>query len=195
MTPSAQNVLDVFHAATMPQVQAGATWYADAYAFAGKLSDTYGVSRTIASGVIAAGSPLCGWGQNKANAERWVAQGFGDRYLSVGIVKVNDMLTNGTDPLKVLLSRKVRNFYLSILTGGMHYSAVCIDRHAWDIAIGSRSDNNGRNITDKRFDEAADAYRSAARIVGMSPAQIQAITWVSWRTRFWAEGAFDGKAA
>lgn len=194
MTVSPQNVLDVYATASPAQIAAGATWYSDAFRFCGNLALSSGFDRKAVAGIVAAGSPLTGWGQNKTNAARWIANRKADKYLTVGIVKA-DAIMAGADPLDVLLSRKIRNFYLSILTGGMHSQACCIDRHAWDIANGERGENKGRNITDKRFDEAADAYRSAARIVGMSPAQLQAITWVTWRNRFWAEGAFDGNAA
>lgn len=187
MTPSYTNVLDVLGSATTAQVDAGMTWYAEAHDFASYLSTTYGLSVSAAAGVIASGSPMTGWGLNKRNAERWISQGFADKYLPPMILKA-DAIINGADPLDILNSDKVRNFYLCIASEGMHESSVCIDRHAWSVAIGERAEFAASK---GRYNAASEAYRDAAALAILTPAQIQAITWVVWRNRFWAEGAFD----
>ena len=64
-----------------------------------------------------------------------------------------------------------------------------VDRHAWDIYTNTRL--NPTRVTDKRYREAADAYRRAAKILGTTPSRVQSVTWVAWRRRYWAEGAFD----
>lgn len=169
-------------------------WYADAHHIADMLARKNGIPTNAASGIIAALSPLQSWGANVNLAARLIENGGLDSgYLSVGLRKANAILS-GTDPLDVLLSDKVRNFYLSISAAG-ETDAVCVDRHAWALATNRRGDET--KLSGARYAAVADAYRRAATIATreagtpVHAAQLQAITWVSWRARYWAEGAWD----
>lgn len=99
-------------------------------------------------------------------------------------------ILKGEEPLDVLSGAKVRAFFACIMGEG---NEVCVDRHAWAIAAGPEA--AGLSLTDKRYRETAEAYRSAAGALrlafpslasDLTPAGVQALTWVWWRAN---EGA------
>lgn len=189
------NILDVYNSATADQFLDGSNWYRDSFRIVKAFADQYGYSRSQVAGVIAAVSPLNSWGHNVNLAGRiieghWLNIPVTSGYLSNGLTKANAILDGGIAE-DILKSNKIRNFYFSILTGGST-SAVCVDRHAYSIALGERI-VNVPSMTDKRYNAIGDAYRAAAKELCTDASIIQAITWVVWRNRFWAEGAFDGK--
>lgn len=197
-TPSTRRITTLFRTATPTEVVAGADWYRDAREIATSLATRNGVSVEIAAGVIAALSPLQSWGANVNLAARFLeAGGLHTGYLSAGLARARKIL-NGENILHTLRGKKITNFYLSIITAGQ--DGVCIDRHAWSLAVGVRYgvDAEAPNLTPKRYGQAVEAYTRAAKILSreydesFSPAQVQAVTWTLWRRRFWAEGAFDG---
>lgn len=197
--PLTRNVTAVFRTASDAHRESGMGWYADAYRVADALAVRYGVTPIVASGVIAALSPLNSWGANINLAGRFIAAGgLTEGYLGIGLRKAQRIL-DGAEPLTVLVSDKVANFYSSIVTAG-ETDAVCVDRHAYSISHATRT-VDVPSMTHKRYESIADTYRRAARILTreagtpVHAAQVQAVTWVSWRTRFWSEGAFDPKSA
>ena len=205
-TTMVRRILRVFRSATPEQVLVGYYWYADAHRLAEDLAIEHEYSLEVTAGVIAALSPLMSWTGNVAIATRAIE----NRSIRGGALganvnkaerilqgeKISDVL--GTENAKT--GHKVRAFYRSILTAGRDPYAVCIDRHAAGIALNTR-DVTTLSITDRRYRDIADAYRRATAILNRSratlpmltPAQVQAITWVTWRARYWAEGAFDPK--
>jgi hypothetical protein len=197
-TPRTVNVTRVFRSATDAQIAAGLDWYAAAYRDASALADRHGVSADVASGVLAALSPMNSWGANKAIADRALAAGgtLTSGYLTLGLTRANRIIL-GEAPADVLYSRtahKVLAFYHCIATAG-DTDTVCVDRHASDIAWGKRHNDATRpGLPTSRYNLIADAYRAASRILGHSPARVQAVTWVAWRERYWAAGAFNGQA-
>jgi hypothetical protein len=94
-------------------------------------------------------------------------------------------IASGADPSTVLAGDKVVAFYRCIVTAG-ETDAVCVDRHAWAIAHGTGAD---RYLTAKRYRETAAAYVAVAAglrardpsDVRLTPANVQALTWVWWR--------------
>lgn len=201
-TPSVRNITRVFRAATAADIDAGADWYRDANNVAGALALKHGVTADIAAGVIAAVSPLNSWGNNVNLAARILAAGgtLTTGGLRANIAKANRIIL-GERVTDVLTSDKVKNFYLAIVSNGQ--AGVCIDRHAFDIAVGKRLTDDTRpgNIKGKRYSEIALAYVRAAQILSaeydieLSPAQVQSVTWTEWSRRFWARGAFDAYEA
>lgn len=189
-----RNITRVFRTATPAEIEAGADWYRDAHEIASAMSIAYGVSVETATGVLAALSPLNSWGNNVNLAHRFLAAGgLHEGYLRANLAKAREILKGG-DPLKVLGGLKVTNFYLSILTQGVE--GMCIDRHAYSVAMGERV-VDVPSITGKRYRDIAERYRRAAVILSreygmeLSPAQVQSVTWTQWRRKFWSEGAFD----
>lgn len=197
-SPLTRNVTAVYRSASDAHRTAGHDWYADAYRIADALAVRYAVSPVQATGVIAALSPLNSWGANINLAGRFLAGKRDSGYLTVGLRKARAILA-GEDPFIVLKSDKVRNFYACIVSAG-ETDAVCVDRHAYSIAHNTRT-TEVPSLTPTRYASIADTYRRAARILTReagSPvhaAQVQAVTWVSWRSRFWADGAWDSHNA
>jgi hypothetical protein len=199
IVPNVRNVTRVFRAATDAQRDAGLNWYADALKISEAYGAAYGVTTRQAAGVIAALSPLNSWGANLSLAARFLeAGGLSAGYLGVGLRKANLILA-GKDPESLLTSLKVGAFFQCIVTGGQT-DAVCVDRHAFSIAHYSRT-VHVPSLTATRYNAIADTYRNAARILSktqgqaVSAPEVQAVTWVAWRERFWAAGAFDPKAS
>ena len=187
-----ESILAVYADSTPAQRAAGVAWYAEANRVARTLSERYGVTVEQAAGVIAAVSPLNSWGANVNLATRIIAAGgMLNGYLGVGLRKANAILM-GLDPVDVLRSQKVAAFYQGIISNGQT-DAVCVDRHSYSVAVGERT-VNVPSITPARYVALQSAYvRAAATVPGVSPAELQAITWLAWRARYWAEGAFDPK--
>lgn len=175
---SARNILAVYGQATAEERRAGRTWYDDARNLALGLVHT-GLTLEGAAGVIAALSPLTPWNRNKELAVRAVSDGAASGTLGNSVRAANRMLA-GEDPLSVLKSDKVRNFYLSIMGSD---EAVCIDRHALEVFHGKRYTDKTRPAVGKRlYREAADAYReAAATLPDTSATELQAIVWLVWR--------------
>lgn len=197
-TPSTRNVTRVFRSATPEQIATATDWYVDAHRIAQVLADKYDVTLATAAGVIAALSPLNSWGANINLAARFLATpgGLTSGYLSIGLAKARRILA-GEQPETVLTSNKVGAFYEGIIRAG-NTDRVCIDRHAWSLAVNHRyAEGNIPKLSNKRYESAQDAYRRAARILSreygirLSAAQVQSVTWIVWRARYWAEGAWD----
>lgn len=185
-TPQVSNVLAVYNGASAHAMREGLSWYLDAHNFARVLAGTNGfVSRenvSCAAGIIAALSPMNGWENNKRKAAQLIAQGNGEGCGLYRNVEKAVRIYNGESPLDVLGGDKVRAFYATILDPTADIDPV-IDRHAFDIAVGERTDEKRRGILSRKgvYSEFAAVYREAARIVGIGPCQIQAISWVAWR--------------
>lgn len=178
-TPSVENVISLYLQASEMAFREGMSWYNDAHEFA-RILDPENVER--AAGVIAAISPNTSWTANKTLARKAYAQGNGE---GIGFPDKNAKVTrilNGENPLDVLGGPKVRAFYATILDPTGDHSPV-IDRHAFDIAIGKRTDEKSRGMLGRKgvYDQFSDVYREAARLAGIGTAQMQAITWVAWR--------------
>ena len=179
---SASNILAVYAQSTVEERTVGREWYADAHRLAVVLAHTPDhrpiVTVAQAAGVIAALSPLTPWHRNKELATRAVSDGEASGTLGNSVRAANRILA-GEDPLSVLKSDKVRNFYLSIMGST---EAVCIDRHAWEVFAGIRYADKDRPAVNRgRYRLAADAYREAAEGLNLTPTQLQATTWLTWR--------------
>lgn len=181
--PNHARILRVWESASSAEIDAGLRWYSDARAFACSL-DPSRPERAV--GVIAALSPMKGWRDNCALASRAFRQGYASGAVSVNARKA-DAILSGADPLEVLGGAKVRNFYRSIIDPA-DADAVCIDRHAFDVAVGRVTNDPTRRALSRSgvYDSFGAAYRRAARIISKDgynivPSQVQAVTWGVWR--------------
>lgn len=189
-TPSVNNILSVYNGASASVMRAGLSWYLDAHNFARTVGGgrEWHVARN--AGIIAALSPLNGWENNKRKAAQVIAMrgriavakgqpngiGLGNNVAkAVAIYK-------GAEPLDILSGDKVTAFYRTILDPTGDINPV-IDRHAFDIAVGERTNDVRRAALSRKgvYAEFASAYREAAKFAGIGSAQMQAITWVAWR--------------
>jgi hypothetical protein len=178
-----RNITRVFRSVYTGPNTDGMTWYREAHDFALTLSDDV----AMASGVIAALSPRISWGYNKRLAQRAFDEGHASGHLGMCTRKA-DAILSGIDPLEVLTSPKVNNFYRCILDPDDALSVV-IDRHAYDIYQGKVTPDIEKDALKRKgvYDTIAQSYISAAKILSretgtvLLPSTIQAVTWVAWR--------------
>lgn len=194
--PQTRNITRLFREALQSDVETAAEWYVDAHRIARVLAHDSGYTTSQAAGVIAAVSPLQSWGANVNLASRILASGgLTSGYLKLGLSKATAIL-NGADVEATLKGDKTVNFYRSIVSAGQY--GVCIDRHAYSLAVNTRfKDGEIPTLKGKRYDAVVECYTRAAKIlsaeygISLTPAQVQSVTWVLWRRKFWAVGAFD----
>ena len=195
---SVRNVTRVFRLSTHEHLAAGLSWYRDAHDIALGLSAISGVQVNRVAGILSAFSPLNSWGSNVNGAARFLRSGGTSGGHTVANVNKARAILAGADNAKTLRGLKTVAFAELILSAGQSAS-VCIDRHAYDIATNTRNTDATRNITDKRYRLSAAAYRGAAVILSrelgftISGAQVQAVTWLTWRARYFSAGVFDYK--
>lgn len=181
---TASNIIAVYLESTAAQRADGLTWYRDAHGIAARL-DPSDPSRAAA--VLAVLSPQTDW---KINVDRAIDAYAGRivRGLPASAQKAHRIML-GEDPDSVAGGDKVRAFW-ALIADPDNDTAVCVDRHAFDVAAGRVTDDATRGAGLGRkggYAAVADLYREAAKIISadlgqpVTPAQVQAVTWVVWR--------------
>lgn len=183
-TPAVRNITKIFRRTTAEDRIAGLSWYATAREVAEQLDPTDPVR---AAAVIAVLSPRTSWPQNVRLAQDAYA---GRKVGALGAnVRKAQALLAGADPEDIVTGAKVRAFWRTIVDP-TDPRAVVVDRHAFDVACDRVTDDatRGRYLGRVgKYDELADMYRRAARIISRetgqqwTPAAVQAATWVYWR--------------
>ena len=174
------NILAFWAEATADERRDGASWYAAAREAAENIAARTGLALETVVAVIAVLSPQQEWNANIAWAaevcEAWVRdEPLPRRGLGNSLVRAERALRGDTgDVLRTKGSLKVYNFYWSILAAP---GAVCVDRHALRVAMGSPS-ATPPGLTDARYALVADAYREAARELRTGVRHVQAVTWI-----------------
>lgn len=177
--PTAENIVAMWREATIGEMVEGMAWYRDAHSIAKALSPA---DIRKGAGVLAALSPMTPWGRNIMLAARAFEDGEASGTLGTSVRSANKILA-GTDPLDVLGGDKVRAFFACIADPASN--EVCIDRHAFDVAVGQETNNETRAALKRKgvYAEFVQAYRDAVEMIDfpISPAQLQAVTWLTWR--------------
>lgn len=160
-------------------------WYQDAHNYAKYLANTFGVSVTVAAGVIAALSPVKRWEQNKEVAYTFIkSQGTGGGHMKQFLQKARlilELADTEEDVIKILNGRKIVSFFLNILHP-LDGSRVTIDRHALTIATGNVcTEEYYSGMTKSQYDFFVECYKLAASKMGVSPLLMQSATWVYYR--------------
>ena len=189
-----RRITRAYRQTTPAQLAAGLGWYAEAWKVAQEIlpGNPY-----LAAGVIAALSPRCQWSTNVAWATALVSAAMEGRDCppvhTMAMRAQAWRIANGEPALDVLNGPKVRAFYSNI-TGDT--DAVTVDVWAVKVATGLTGDAGVRAIgTPKRYAAVADAYRRAARILGCTPREVQAATWVAARGVKPTDAGFHARAA
>ena len=202
------NILAVYLSASDTQVNAGLSWYSEAAEFARDLGATlefeFGMQRKqtwfeCASAIIAILSPMKSWETNKKlaiSAVDQVIRGFpvtGTYSAQCRKVEQAVLFTlkyrgeyHALDLLDIISNRdaqKTRRFFSNII--GIS-SCVTVDGHAANIANYGTVRKPITSVEMKRprralYDTYERAYLVAARVVELTPSQLQAITWVAYR--------------
>lgn len=173
-----RNIMSVWHLATDSEFEQGAHWYEQAHQTARMLADG---DVKVGAGLLAALSPQTAWWMNVELACDAFESGTARRHTKDSCSKANRIMA-GIDPESVLpMQRKTGHFYRCILDPG-HPTAVCVDRHAYDIAVGIPLGDWDRGLSAHgRYALLAHCYWEAAQRVGQLPSTVQAVTWVTWR--------------
>lgn len=168
-----RNILATYALASDDQRARGAAWYPNAHTLA--LTIACGNAR-MGAGVIAALSPQKSW---SANQELAADACNGNVHGHVGaMLTVVRKILEGADPADVINGPKTSNFFRNIADPA-DPEAVTIDRHAHDIAVGTRYGAADRGLgSPGRYALLAHCYREAALQLGMLPSTLQAITWL-----------------
>ncbi|ASZ75524.1 hypothetical protein KIW74_gp04 [Mycobacterium phage Kimona] len=163
-------IMRVFARATEQDILDGKGWYTEAQAVARELAENADISVTAAAAVIAHLSPRCPWERNIAMARELVYTG--DTKGLRGNIRKAQRAMVADDPMSTFgKGPKTKAFAANIL-GDEH--AVTVDVWAARIA-GITEEQLGRVGV---YEAVAHAYRLAAKRAGITPAQMQAITWV-----------------
>lgn len=180
MNPTPAHILSVYLRATDDMLDAGLSWYDRANVFARELD---GNRFHRAAGIIAALSPMNGWENNKNKASQLYRQGHGAGCGLYVNVKKAMAIYHGEDALDILGGNKVRAFYATIVNPRDSDATPVIDRHAFDIALGSVTNDKTRARLARKgeYERFADSYREAATIASIGAPQLQAVTWMQWR--------------
>lgn len=206
VTPNASLVLQVFRSATAEDVTEGREWYARARAVACELADTLDGDVARAAAVLAVLSPLTPWSRNVELARQAYAMARDgatyddmvtgpDRLRTMGAhARKAAALVLGADPAGIVSGPKVTPFFARILdaaTGATGPGSVVIDRHAHDVALGRVTDDatRARSLSRKgghlrfamTYVRAAETLRQTGEAPGITPSELQAVTWIVWR--------------
>jgi hypothetical protein len=191
-----------FHASAQERAD-GASWYDRASVAAAEIAAECSLSISGVAGVVAALSPNNRWERNCADAERlcrlYTAGGAESAAACVvstyGANKAKALrVLAGEPPLTVLGGLKVRAFYECIIGST---TSVCVDGHAYAIWAGERiATTQTPKISAKLYAAISAAYIQAADTVNAvtgasySAAQVQAITWLTWRRMIQENGLY-----
>lgn len=196
--PSTRNVLRVWRAASDEDIASGRSWYASARDVASEL-DPEDPARAAA--VLAVLSPMTDWSRNvflAREAYRMAEEGatMDDIAATLPTMRRNAAkaaaIVLGADPASVVSGPKVTPFWQRIADAGRAtgIGSVVVDRHAFDISVGRVTDDKTRGafLARKGGTSTVQAcYVRAARIASrefgatITPAELQAITWTTWR--------------
>jgi hypothetical protein len=186
-------ILGVYQLANAGERYYGARWYPDAFKVAQTLGQEFNLSAYTVAGVIASLSPRNKWERNitdAANLIRAYTAGGEDaatqckvctfnsgKHKAIRILEENP--TSCATIRDILKGPKLTEFY-NCITGSL--TDVCIDGHAYSVWLGDRVTlANVPKIGVKLRAQIKEDYRSAALHLGITPATIQAITWLTWR--------------
>jgi hypothetical protein len=185
------NIVLRYGQATVEQRIAGERWYTTANQLAYMIS---GGETVKGAGVIAALSANKSWTENVKLSQRAFGSGKPSGHTRVQLVKAERIMA-GESPESVLGGHKTLNFF-ACMVDPQHATAVCIDRHAHDVAVGETYGNQERGLSNaNRYETLARAYREAARRLNVVPSVVQAVTWVvqvegysNWNARHTSNG-------
>ena len=195
LSHNAREIVAKFTLATSQEVQLGCDWYPSALDIANRIAVKFDLSAETVAGVIAALSPNNRWERNIVDAENiikcWAAGGTRTDMLNVKVctygkmkAKAVDILTRDIPIVEILNGKKIIEFFNCITNPALN--DVCIDGHAYSVWFGQRlTMKEVPPIGKKLRSQIKTDYRDACTFINeeldtsYSPADIQAITWVT----------------
>ena len=206
-----QNIKRLMTLANEEEIDYWANWYPIAHRESQKLAQDMGVPLEVAAGVIAVLSPGVRWEENVALAEdvilrqdelrqkltemydeRGRLKPFEDRPTlglaakhpefvrkALAILEANDPMVGQPRGVK---GPKVEVFYNSMVDPQGTSRDIVLDGHAINLWRGAKDQPiTGTTVTKPQRTQIAEDYRRVGDEYGLSPQEIQAITWSLWR--------------
>jgi hypothetical protein len=193
----ALNIVDTIRSATAAQWAAGIGWYRSFYGDCTETAHSAGIPGEDAipgshkwAGIAAAFSIQRNPNANLKHVYDFIVSKLFDDYIhpnanfhtSVQDAKA-EAIWNGANPADVLTGPKENAFYHNIIG---EYDYVTIDGHAWACFVGEYIHTDKVSVPSAdspRREECRLAYVKAAELLGIKPAQAQAVAWVAWRDK------------
>lgn len=164
-------------------------WYYEAHKWAVNIMFAANLESTPenlnkACGVIAALSPVKSWNDNKKIALDFLLTGNAGHMKQFVNKAAQIVASNGSEQeiKRILNGNKITAFYHNI-RWPQCASTSTIDRHALRVLLMKNvNDDDYRGITDNQYQFFVDAYKRAAKKIGITPARVQSATWEFIRT-------------
>lgn len=180
------NVVAAYQETTPDQRTRGANWYPNANLLC-QFLDSDNPKR--AAGVIASLSANKSWMMNVELAKRAYSLDQPSGHVADALRKVARIMA-GERPEDVLPMEMKTGCFYRLVADPDNPHTVCIDRHAFDIAVGEVYGDRERGLSARgRYNLIADVYREAARLLGVQPATLQATTWIAHREKLAGTGS------
>lgn len=167
--------------ATPEQVAEGSAWYANIRELVAKLAQQYGLEKETVAHVISALSPRCRWENNLPEAENYL-RAFTDTLLSgLGYPLASTYKNNRIRAWAILarnarcVGRKTAAFAANLLGDE---ERVTVD--VWAIRAATKCKLAAVD-SPSRYYAVQKAYQRVAKGTQWTPAQVQAIVWVTIR--------------
>lgn len=168
------NILEVWGRATDANREDGAQWYLLAGTIVADLAAAHGVTLEQSAAVVAHLSPRTPWARNVAGAAAVLAGVTMAGLMPANRARAEAAMADAA-PLSTLKGPKTRSFAANMLGDP---DAVTVDVWALRVALGVRPDLELLISRKGVYDAIADCYRIAAARVGVTPATMQATTWI-----------------
>lgn len=188
----AHNILAVLKKATKEEIDYWSNWYQHAHGHVRELAEQYDIPVEIAAAVAAVLSPNLGWNANLMAAKRvldnWMHLGGAEGYqfwpnipaYKTNVNKAMKILETGN--LDLVKGPKVTVFYHSLLNPDRVERELVLDGHAINVWRGIKTPlKNLRQPTKEERKAIIQDYRKVADLVGLTPQQLQAVTWFIWK--------------
>lgn len=174
------NLLECWERSTAAERETGLSWYPRNVDGTYKWAETFGIDYRTVACVIAALSPQANWPDNLRSALSLLS---GDAVPLIGGVLnrsvdiARRVIADGATSLEPYYKAgpKVCNFARNLQGDGM---SVTVDSHAAQAALDTVLFTAVRPTIYQPF---VDAYRDAARTVGVRPCDFQAVVWHVWK--------------
>jgi len=169
-------ILSTYSKASEDEILEGKAWYPSAFALAEELAEAGDMTVEQAGVMIAHLSPRLRWTKNVVAARALVATGkapgvFGKQTAKAieAMTAVDPWVTFGKGPKTIAFAQNILG----------NEQAVTVDVWAARVAGITEQELSRVGV----YEAVAHAYRLAAKRVGITPAQMQAITWVAIRNQ------------
>lgn len=187
------NILSVLKKATKQEIDFWSNWYQYANGHVKQLADKYEIPLEIAAAVAAVLSPNLGWKANLMAASRLLdtwkhingdeSFPYWDKNPAYKANRRKAMKILETGDVSYVKGPKVTVFFYSLLHPDRVERELVLDGHAINVWRGLKTPlKNMTSPTKEERKAIIHDYRKVADIVGLTPQELQAVTWFIWKS-------------